>query len=387
MANSPDSPTSTLSIPAVPAEAWAAAILTIDLGAVVANWCLLRDCVAPADCAAVVKADAYGLGAARVAPALAAAGCRRFFVAMPDEAVALRAVLPEVEIACFGGLPAGAEAVFREHRIVPVLNHLGEIARWSAYARRTGGPLPAIVHLDTGMNRLGLGPDERADLAEQPERLVGIDVRCWISHLACADQPTHWLTAAQLGRFRLALAALPPAPASLANSAGIFRGRALRFDRVRPGAALYGVNPTPESANPMQGTIVLEGRILQVRAVDRPMTVGYGAAHFVARKGRIATISVGYADGYGRALSGRGHVFVAGRPAAVVGRVSMDLITADVTNIPDHLIQPGGLVELIGPHRPVDQIADEAGTIGYEILTSLGRRYHRRWLEPGTGAE
>ncbi|CAO3428483.1 alanine racemase [Azospirillum doebereinerae] len=358
----------------------AAAILTVDLGAVVANWTRLRDRVAPAECAAVVKADAYGLGVARVVPALAAAGCATFVVAQFDEALAVRAALgPDsaARVLSLGGLPQGSEAEFVANRILPVLNHLGEIAAWRRFARDRGEKLPAVVHIDTGMNRLGLGPDELDILANELDRLDGIDVRVWMTHLACADEFESPMSAQQLGRFRTALARLPAAEASFANSSGIFHGKAFHFDLARPGCALYGVNPTPHLANPMLGTVRLDARVLQLRRVDAPMTVGYAAAHRVERAARIATIAVGYADGYLRSLSGRGHVYVDGVAAPIVGRISMDLITVDITGLPEHAVQPGGLVELIGPSRPVDVVAAEAGTIGYEVLTSLGPRYHR----------
>ncbi len=367
------------STPASDPAGVAGAVLTIDLDAVAANWRLLRDRVGPARCAAVVKADAYGLGAARVAPALYAAGCRTFVVAQLEEAVALRAALRDADILSLGGLPPHSATEFAAHGIVPVLNHLGDIEAWTAFARAQGAALPAAVHIDTGMNRLGLGPDELDRLAEHPEFLQGMSVRLWMTHLACAEVDTP-MNAQQLGRFRMALARLPAAPASIANSSGVFLGSAYHFDLARPGCALYGVNPTPGAPNPMRQTVRLDARVLQVRGVDSPMTVGYGATHRVAGNEKIATIAVGYADGYPRTLSGRGHVFVDGVPAPVVGRVSMDLITVDVTALPEGAVAPGALVELIGPHRPVDTVAEEAGTIGYEILTSLGPRYCRRYV-------
>jgi alanine racemase len=361
----------------------AGAVLLVDVAAVVANWLELRARTAPAEIAGVVKADGYGLGADRVAPALAAAGCRLFFTAHPDEALDLRPLLPaDATLAVLNGLAPGTEELFLAGRIVPVLNQLDEVARWQAMARARTYALPAFIHIDTGMNRLGLSPGELDVLAAEPDRLDGIRVKGWISHLACADSPdddpvSGGLTLAQRDRFRAALARLPAAPASLANSAGIFRGRDLHFDIVRPGCAVYGINPVPGLPNPMRQTVRLLARILQVRDVDSPMTVGYGATHRVARRGRIATISVGYADGYSRSLSARGHVFAGGLAAPVVGRVSMDLMTVDITGLPPDLTAPGGFVELIGPQRPVDQVAAEAGTIGYEILTGLGRRYCR----------
>jgi alanine racemase len=361
--------------------------LTIDLEAVVANWRMIRDRAAPAQCAAVVKADGYGLGAAPVAAALAAAGCTQFVVAQPEEALALRAALPEPEILCLTGPWAGCEAELAARRITPTINHLEELARWQALGRRLERPLPAWIHLDTGMNRLGLDSAEWRRLVEEPERLAGLELRGWLSHLACADQRGHPMNPAQLGRFHRLLAQLPKARRSLANSSGLFRSRAYHLDLVRPGAALYGVNPTPEAPNPMAQPVRLEARILQVRTVDSGMTVGYGATHTVARAGRIATIAIGYEDGFLRALGDRGFVVIAGHAAPVVGRISMDLITVDVTGLPEAAVTAGGWAEIIGAARTVDDIAWDAGTIGYEILTSLGRRCHRIWRETGSNTE
>ncbi|HYD29996.1 MAG TPA: alanine racemase [Azospirillaceae bacterium] len=363
----------------------AGAILTVDLDAVVANWRLIRDRVAPAVASAVVKADAYGLGMVPVVRALAAAGCTRFFVAQLQEAIALRAVVPDADIMNLGGLLPGTGADHLDSRVTPVLNGLGEIERWRAHGPSHGQARAAVIHIDTGMNRLGLGPDELDRLAGGPERLAGVPVLAWMTHLACGDEADNPMNPMQRGRFLAACERLPPAPRCLANSGGVFLGTDYHLDMVRPGCALYGVNPLPARSNPMRPTIRLDARVLQVRNVDSPMTVGYGAVHRVARKGRIATIALGYADGYMRALGGRGHVFVAGLPAPVVGRISMDLITVDVTDLPEGTVAPGTLVEVIGPNRTVDQVAAEAGTIGYEILTSLGGRYHRVHTGAGMG--
>lgn len=356
----------------------AGAILTIDLDAIAANYRLLTAKVAPAECAAVVKADAYGLGLAFAVPALLAAGVTTFFVAHPGEGITLRALAPEAAIGVLNGLLPGAEADYAEYRLIPVLNQLSEVDRWAAHAGERGGPLPAFLHVDTGMNRLGLDAGELARLAAEPERLSGIVLRAVMSHLACADQTGHPITAAQLAAFRAARARLPAAPASLANSSGIFRGAALHFDLVRPGCALYGINPTPETANPMRQTVRLDGRILQVRTVDSPATVGYGATRIDRLPCRIATIAIGYADGYLRSLGNRGCVVIAGREAPVIGRISMDLMTVDVTDLPEESVHPGAWAEIIGPHLTPDAVAHAAGTIGYEILTALGRRYARR---------
>jgi alanine racemase len=354
----------------------AGAILEISLGAIVANWQLLAKKVAPASCAAVVKANAYGLGAAPVAKALLAAGCRQFFVATLDEGTALRGVLgPAPEIAVFNGPLPGSAREFVAARLIPVLNEPGQLEAW----QNLPGPSPAIVHLDTGFNRLGLS---RAEFEQWHDHLAAAGVSGLISHLACADTPDHGLNAAQRTRFLAARERLPALKASLAASSGIFLGRDYHFDEVRPGAALYGVNPLPGTPNPMRPVVRAAARILQLRKIDRGESVGYGAAHVMAGPGMLATASIGYADGWLRSLSHRGCGWLAGKRVKLLGRVSMDLATFDVTGIPESELHPGKLIELIGPHYGVDDAAADAGTIGYEILTALGARYHRVYREP-----
>lgn len=368
-----------------PEAARVGAVLCIDLAALVANWRDLAARVAPAECAAVVKANGYGLGDVAVATALWQAGARSFFVADIEAGLRLRGALPEARIIILHGVPAGTEAELTRQRLTPVLSSLGEIDRWSGHAQRLGVRVPAIIHIDTGMNRLGLPPAELERLCnDHAWRLSGLDLNGWMSHLACADDPHHPLTAEQLRRVRAALARLPDAPVSLANSAGIFHGADYHFDLVRPGIALYGANPAPWTANPMRPVIRLLARILQVRDVAPPMTVGYDATHRVERPGKVAALGLGYADGYPWSLAGKGTAMVAGHAAPLVARVSMDLLTADVSDVPDHLLEVGGWADIIGPHRDVDQVAREAGTIGYEILTRLGQRYHR--IYHGTAA-
>jgi alanine racemase len=362
--------------PLAPAPLPSAAVLTVDLAAVVANHQLLARRAAPAAVAGVVKADAYGLGAAHIAPALARAGCRDFFVAQLGEALALRPLLPRsATLTVLNGVLAGEEEAFASNALRPALNDLGQVARWAAAARRRGHALEAAIQFDTGMSRLGLSPGEADRLAADPGLAAGIDVALVMSHLVVSEELDHPLNRVQLERFAALRRHWPQVRASLANSSGVFLGPEWRFDLVRPGAATYGINPLPGQANPMQCVAVLTAPVLQVRAIDHPESVGYGATHRARGPTRIATIGCGYADGWLRSLSNRGSAFVGASRVPVVGRVSMDLITLDVTSVPDLAV--GDRVELMGPHLPVDDVAEAAGTNGYEVLTRLGARFHR----------
>lgn len=359
-------------------EPLAGAVLTVDLDAIAANYALLRDAARGAEAAAVVKADAYGLGAERVAPVLAEAGCGTFFVAHVGEGVALRRILPDAEIHILNGLLPDAAEAYVAHRLIPALGSLDDIRRWRADARTRARPCD--IHVDTGMLRLGLPPDELAALADDPAPLAGLDVRLVMSHFASADDAQAAQNRAQLAEFRAARDILPMGRTSFANSSGIFLGPEYRGDVVRPGVALYGCNPTPWRENPMRPVVSLMGRVLQVRDALPGENVSYGATFTVEKSMRIATVGVGYADGYPRSLSGRAEGFIDGVALPVLGRVTMDLIMLDASTVAADNCRPGAWVELIGPHMPVDTLADAAGTIGYEILTSLGSRYHRRYL-------
>lgn len=350
------------------------AVLRIDLAAIVANWRMLGARHA-GPVASVVKADAYGLGARHVAPALHAAGCRHFFVALLDEALALRPLLPGTMIGVLNGLPPDSEDSFVAHAITPALGSLAELDRWTAAARRAGRRLPAILHVDTGMARLGLDDGELAILHREPGRLADVDLAYIMTHLVSSELPEHPLNEAQLARFDAACAGLPPAPRSLANSSGIFLGPRFISDLARPGAALYGINPTPAARNPMRLPVRLYARVLQLREVPAGASVGYNATWRARRPSRIATAALGYADGWHRSLSGATTARFDGRPVPLVGRVSMDLITFDVTDHPS--LGADAWLEMIGPEHTPDDVAVEAGTNGYEILTSLGRRFHR----------
>ena len=351
--------------------------LRIDLGALVANWRTLRD-AAPGAVGAVLKADAYGLGAARVAPALFAAGCRHTFVAHLDEALAIRSHLPGAMLAVLNGLWPGAAPEFAAHDIRPVLGSLAEIDAWAAAATEAGRPLPALLHIETGMNRLGLSAAELDALTQDPSRLRGIAIEYVMTHLVSAELPHDPANQQQRERFAAACARFPGVPTSIANSSGLFLGPAFGSDLGRPGAALYGINPAPGRPNPMRAVVRLQARILQVRDLGRGESVGYNGQWRAARPSRIAVVSVGYADGYLRSLTNRATACFDGRPVPLVGRVSMDLTTFDVTDAPN--AGPGAWLELIGASHTVDALAGQAGTNGYEILTSLGSRYARTYL-------
>ena len=357
--------------------------LTIDLGALVANWRMLAERSAPARCAAVVKANAYGLGIEDAVPALVSAGCRTFFVALPDEAVRVRQVAPEASIYVLNGVFGDALDLYRAHGIRPGIGSL-EDARVLA----TGEPLPAALHVDTGMTRLGLTVAEAEALANGPLR-AALDLRLLMTHFACADDLGHPKTDRQLEEFKQIASLYPGVPRSVSNSAATFVGGDCRFDIVRPGVALYGgeaLNNVPNGSRPV---VKLEGRIVQLRTAKAGETVGYGGTVTLTRTTKIAVVSVGYADGFHRAAGGgvpmrtvtpKGHGWIADRFVPLLGRVSMDLTAYDVTDVPN--IAQGDWIEMFGPHVPIDDVARAAGTIGYELLTGLGTRFARTYIQP-----
>lgn len=360
----------------------ARAVLTINLASLRANWAELNRVSGRAECAGVIKADAYGLGLEQIAAALVAEGCRTFFAATLQEARRIREAQPGVVIYVLDGLLPGAESHYTGFDLRPVLSSLAEVRDWSAWCQATGRRLSAAIHLDTGMNRLGLPPAEVEALAEERQVMAPFDLALVMSHLACADTPDHPKNTAQRELFDRLRAQLPPAPASLANSGGVFLGPEFHYDLVRPGIALYGGRALEVGDNPMRYVVDLKARILQVREVGAGETIGYGAIFKTEAPARVATIACGYADGFLRALStATGQEAAVGHigafPVPLVGRVSMDLITVDVTSVPVTLAARGGWVEVLGARTTIDDLTDRAGTIGYELLTRLGRRVHR----------
>jgi alanine racemase len=361
----------------IPARATAA--LIVDLGAITANWRALQQRVGPhCTVAATVKADAYGLGLAPVALALARAGCRWFFVATLDEAAALDALLRPIHRDCriallAGPIPGTAGEIAALPAVLPVINDLGQLADW----RATASGRPALLHLDTGMSRLGMEPAQARRLAEDPTLLAGMPLAGVMSHLACADSPANPMNAAQRAAFVTLAAALPSAPLSLAASCGIFLGPAYHYDMVRPGAALYGLNPLPNNPNPMSQVIGLKAKVLQLREIDAGRSVGYGALYTAGSPSRVATLGLGYADGILRSAGEQACVHVGSVEVPIIGRISMDLITVDVSALPPDALRPGDFVDVLGPSTDADALARAGGTTGYEVLTRLGQRLHR----------
>jgi len=354
--------------------------LTIDLAAIEANWRTLVRELLTVECAAVVKANAYGLGLEPVTATLAKAGCKTFFVADIAEARAVRSRVAEAAIYVLNGFAVDWGDALIEINARPVINSTTELAEWDAFVSAHSWRGGAALHIDTGMHRLGISPDEAAALAPRAQT-ENHGIALVMSHLACADTPDHPLNAAQIKLFRELRMLYSGIPASLANSSGIFLGDTAHYDLARPGAALYGVNPTPGKPNPMQSVVELTGRILQIRNVERDATVGYGATWTAKRPTRIAVVALGYADGLVLAGGGSderpgGAAIIAGHRCPIVGRISMDLLCADITDIPAGTVHRGDHATLIGGDIGVDEVAAAAGTIGYEILTRVGPRCH-----------
>jgi alanine racemase len=368
-------------VTAGPPAAQAGGILTIDLAAVEANGRARGRRATPAECAAVIKADGYGCGIEQVAAALAKAGCKTFFVADLGEARRVRGVVSEQAIYVLNGLLPGTAESYADIRARPVIGSMVELAEWDAFCTTHEWHGGAALHVDTGMNRLGISVNEASALAPRI-RAKNHGITLLMSHLVCAEQPEHPLNARQINAFREVRVLYRGIPSSLANSSGIFLGAAAHCDLVRPGVALYGVNPIPGQSNPMRPAVELQAHIVQVRTVPRGETIGYDAAWTAKRTTRVAVVAVGYADGYLRAASASDEApgskaIIAGQRCPLAGRVSMDLLAIDVTELPDNAARRGDLATLIGGEITVDALAGAAGTIGYEVLTSLGRRYHR----------
>lgn len=356
----------------------AGAVLHIDLAAIVENYKQLTYRVQGAVCAAVVKADAYGLGAAEVAPVLEQAGAQEFFVAHVDEGLALKPMLStHARITVLHGARPQAVKDCMQAGLRPVLNSLEQVEALQAYARSTGQKQEAVLQLDTGMSRFGLSGGDVAHLAEKKELLDGISLSLIMSHLACADAPEDQANAQQLACLLQYASMLPKAPLSLAASSGIFIGPDYHRDLVRPGAALYGIAPNTVVPNPLRPVVRLQAHVLQIRTLSKGERVGYGLTWRANGPHRVATIATGYADGFARAGAAAGCAWLKGKRLPILGRISMDSMTVDVSDVPEADLGTDTLVDLLHAGYGVDDVAKAEGTIGYEVLTSLGRRYHR----------
>lgn len=353
--------------------------LTVNLGAIVSNWQLLKSRFSGRECGAVVKADAYGLGAVAVTRALEAAGCHTFFVATLPEALALRAVFPDIRLVVFHGVGEGEEFTCVSHRIIPALATRAQIARWAPVAAQHVDAA-SILHIDTGMARLGLQPDDFfALLTEQPTLAEDVRASAVMSHLACASEPHHASNALQLNIMQRVRAALPALPISLCNSGGIFLPDDFHFDLARPGCSLYGIAPQDEGKNPMHQVASWMAPILQIRTLKADQAVGYGATQTLKKGTRIATIASGYADGYLRMLTGAAVAYLGDYAVPLTGRVTMDMLSFDVSAVPETALQAATHLELLGDKNGirVDELAAKAGTIGYEVFTRIGARVRR----------
>jgi alanine racemase len=355
--------------------------LTIDLAALQNNYRYLA-AAAPGGCAAVVKADAYGIGVARAVPALVSAGCRVFFVAHIHEAAAVATLLPDdATLYVLNGAPPGSEDVFRATGAMPVLNSIQQARRWQRFCEGSNRPGPAALQIDTGMSRLGIDPSEVGALAHDASFRRAVPLQMVMSHLACADTPDAPANEQQLQAFLAAASQLPGVPRSLANSGGVLMGAPYCMDVARPGIALYGGAPCGDGFNPVQPVIALKAQILQIRTIASGTGVGYGLAFTAPGPLRLATLSIGYADGWPRALGGRGAAYHGNQRLPIVGRISMDSLSVDISAVAPDMLNEGDWLELIGPHQSIDTVAADAGTIAYEIMTRIGRRYHVVVLE------
>jgi alanine racemase len=363
--------------------------LLIDLGAVRANHERIAAAVAPARLGAVVKADAYGLGSARIGAALATAGCRDFFVAFLDEALRLKACLPaDARLHVLNGLAPGDEPLCAARGVRPVLNSLAQARRWRNTARTFGAALPAALQVDTGMSRLGMAPEEAAALLAEPDFAQGVELTLLMTHLACADTPEDAANQRQLDRFgAVGSRAAPSLPASIANSAASAMAPAFHGDLVRAGLALFGAAPAPGLVGRLRPVVRLDARVIQVRSVEAGAGVGYGLTYTARQTTRLATLAMGYADGWPRRLGGRAAAWFRGVRLPIVGRISMDSMTVDATALPSGALDEGDYVELIGPNATLETVARQAETIPYEILTGLGPRLRRAYVEAAAAQE
>ncbi len=365
-------------------DSFCGAIATIDCSVVADNFRTLQTMCGHAEIAATVKADAYGLGLSQIAKTLYSAGCRSFYVAHYSEALELRAYLKDVTIFVLHGIPAGAEKDAQQNNITSIITDLGVLERMRDTAKTTGQKIPVNLHVDTGMNRIGFSEKEWYAVCSNPDLLEGLDTKWVMSHFACSDEPTHPMNEMQRGKFIGATKQFSASKKTLANSHGIFLGKQMHFDQVRPGRALSGTN----GLSGLKNALSLHAPIIQLRLIDSDGTVGYGATRRVQKGMRLAALAYGYADGLHRAFSNNDqgknhHVYLHGIAVPIMGRVSMDLVMVDVSQVPEHLVHIGAMVEIAGTHQSIDDFAAQIGTIGYELMTDMSKRVERQYINYG----
>ncbi len=356
---------------------FAPATLTISLDAIAANYKTFQS-KAKADVAGVLKADAYGTGAEQVFKTLRGLGCKNFFIATPDEGEQLRKLDKDASIYLLGGVQKDTVDFLISQNITPILHSFEEIAVYGKAANNN--KLPAILHFDTGMNRLGFGHDETQKLLSDLSVVAPFDLKYVLSHFVASEVKDSPLNARQAQYFAAIAAHFLHTKKSLCNSSGIFRDKNWHYDLVRPGFSMYGGNPTPENTNPVRSVVTLEAKILQTRTVKKGETAGYNHTYTFDQDTSTATLGIGYADGFLRSGSNRAKFHWNGQPCPIRGRVSMDLIIVEIGHLTGKPPQIGDTMEILGPHQSVDQLADDCQTNGYEILTSLGPRYKRVYI-------
>ncbi len=357
-------------------------LATIDLGVIAENLLTLQIMCGNTEVAATIKADGYGLGAIRLAKTLYGAGCRTFYVAHLEEALAVRALHADTTIYVLHGIPKGHETEAFEKNITPIITDLGTLTRMRETAKNIGKAIPVNLHVDTGMNRIGFGATEWNMLVHTPSLIDGVDVKMVMSHFACSDEPLHPMNEQQREKFIGATKHFVSAKKTLANSHGVFLGSQMHFDQVRPGRALSGTN----GLKGLKNALSVHAPIIQLRSIDSNGTVGYGATQRVQKGMRLAALAYGYADGLHRVFSNSDqttghHFYLHGIAVPVIGRVSMDLVMVDVSKVPENLVHVGGMVEIVGAHQSIDDWAAQIGTIGYELMTHLGNRIERSYIE------
>lgn len=352
-------------------------VLEVNLSAIKKNYQFLESQLVNSKAAAVLKADAYGLGIQKVAPALTEVGCQDFYVAKLDEALELRGILPNANIYVLLGLLEGMEEIFLEHNLVPLLNDYDQIMRWGAYGKKLGRKIPAIIQVETGFWRAGIPYFDMLKLIQKPEVFEFIEIVYIMSHLACSDTPNHPKNEAQRLEFDRFLKLFPGSRGSFSNSNGVFLGPQYHYDQVRPGRVLYGLGTRASHMHGIAPAVQIYARLLQIRNVPRGECIGYDSLFTATQDSVIGTISAGYADGILRSATNKGHFYIGDYPTPIVGRVSMDFITVDLTGIPDNLLKLGSWVEIVGNHISADELAQEADTTSREIMIRLGKRYHR----------